>query len=92
MSANETIRQIVREEIRTALRAMRIEAESYDGGEIKNYAADAVSSLLEGTLSSLRDCWGPKGHTFASMWGEARSECRLCGTPAPDPFKEDGRG
>lgn len=83
------IRRIVREEIVAAFQAMAREAETYDGGEIKDMAADMLSSVLSGTVVRLA-C----SHEKTNVWGqhEYREErCSRCSEPIPapdNPFEE----
>lgn len=81
----EEIRALVREEIAEAFQAFRRETEHYDGGEIKDMAADMLSSVLDGTVQRLT-C----KHEYTRVWGP---RCVKCSEPerVPDnPFKEEG--
>jgi hypothetical protein len=75
----EQVRTIVREEIVAALRAFAREAEHYDGGEIRDMAVDALSTVLDGTVTRLT-C----KHEKYSTWYNT-PQCARCGEPEPEP-------
>jgi len=88
------IRAVVREEILTALRALRTEVEHYDGGEIKDMAADMLSSVLDCALGSL--AWPGAGalrDTTSPPCGVRRPAPAVTAEPpAPNPFEEKTDG
>lgn len=88
--SEDRVREIVREEIVTAFQAFRRETERYDGGEIRGMAADALSSVLDGTVVRLT-C----KHEKYQDWGYGpQPQCARCGEPEPvppNPFEGEER-
>lgn len=94
-AGEDRLRAVVREEITRALDALARSADAcnmaYETPEIDSRAYQAGREVATGALASLTRCW-TDGHAFSSDWGEALSECRRCGAPAPDPFQEKTSG
>jgi hypothetical protein len=77
----DEVRAVVREEIARAFQAFRREAERYDGGEIRDMAADALATVLDGTVTRLT-C----PHEKYQDWGFGpQPQCARCGEPEPQP-------
>ena len=77
------IRSIVREEIASALGALKREAEHqdmpYETGELESSALNAIGKVAEGTVARLT-CEHGEYNTWRGV-----SRCDRCGEPEPTP-------